>query len=895
MLKSALTLFALTALGAHALGQDVKYEKYVLPNGMKVILHEDHSLPIATVNTWYYVGSKDEPPHRSGFAHLFEHLMFMGTKRVPGNQFDVIMESGGGNNNASTSSDRTNYYSFGPSALLPTLLWLDADRLEDFGKSMDQKKLDLQREVVKNERRENFENAPYGMVYPAIEKSMYPDGHPYQIDTIGLPEDLNAATVKDVQDFFSTFYEPNNASLVVAGDFDSAQIKPLIAQLFGTLPRANDPIHRTASPVELHEVQRLTLTDKVQAERTYMVWHSPAYYKPGDAESDLLGDVLAGGFGSRLYQRLVVKDQLASDVSASQNSSYLQSLFAISATAKEGVPLDKLEKAIDEEVEKLKQEGPTESELARYVTQREVQSLDSLQSLASKADRLNQYEFYLGEPNSFKWDLDRYRKATPADVKNWANKILDLNGRLILRVVPPNPVPEQNPRDTRPAAAPEGKFTLPTPTEFTLSNGINVFYWERPQLPLMSLSMLLKRGSASDPNDKVGLSYAMTDMLSQGAGNLSAEEFNNQMEMLGASFAAAPSVTSTYANLNVLSANFDKALHLYREALLNPKLDAGDWEREQSLMLDDIKQRADDPGTVARMVALREFFGAENAYGRPTSGTTQGISKISIADIKREQAALVHPAIATFFAAGSLPASSVRASLEKEFGKWKPSASALPEPSFAPAANQSFRVVIVDKPDAVQTVIRFILPGSAYSDPNRLTLQALGTLFGGTFTSRLNQNLREDKGYTYGAGSSFIFEKPLGYFVASSSVRADVTGASLKEFLSEFKKIQGGDVSEEEVLKARTSMRTDEVASLASLDGILSVAENLYINDRGLSSITDELDALSKLRADQVNALAQKSLGLGRGVLVLVGDKASILKQIEGMNLPAPVVVKGLE
>lgn len=889
LLSSALAFIVLSAMA-----QDVKYEKYTLPNGMKVILHEDHSLPVATINTWFYVGSKDEPPRRSGFAHLFEHLMFMGTERVPGNQFDVIMESGGGNNNASTTTDRTNYYSFGPSALLPTLLWLDADRLEDFGRMMDQKKLDLQREVVKNERRENYENAPYGKVFLAIDKAMYPDGHPYQIDTIGLPEDLDAAQVGDVKEFFKTFYEPNNASLVVAGDFNPAQIKPLIASLFGTLPRADDPIHKSAPPVELHEVKRLTLSDRVQAPRTYMVWHSPAYYKPGDAQADLMAGILTNGFSSRLYQRLVVKDQLASDVGAFQSSSYLQSLFVIQATAKEGVSQDKLEAAIDDELDKFRKSGPTSDELSRQKAQRETQALNGLQSLEGIADKLNEYEFYVGEPNSFKWDLDRYRNMTTADVKTWANKILHPNGRLILRVVPQNQVPEQNPRNTRPAPAAEGTFRLPSPTEMSLSNGIKVFYWQRDQLPLMTLSMLLKNGAANDPPGKSGLANATADMLSQGAGKLDVEAFSNALDALGASFGASPSQTFTTVGLNVLSSNFDKALPLYADAVMRPQLKAEDWKREQELFIDSFKQDADDPGTVARAVAMREFFGPDNPYGRRVSGETASVSKITIDDIKGEHRALFNPANATFFAAGSLPAEQVKASLEKEFGAWK-GGTPLPRQTYPAPATQNLKVVIVDKPDAVQTVIRFVMPGYKYGDPNRISLEALGTILGGTFTSRLNQNLREAHGYTYGAGSSFNFEPDLGYFVASSSVRADVTGESLKEFLAEFKKIRGGDISEDEALKARTSLRTDEVTSISSLGGVVSAAEMMYLNGRSLADVSADLDAMSKLNAGQINPLANGSIALEKGVLVLVGDKAQIMKQITGLGLPAPVVVEGIK
>ena len=304
----------------------VPFEKYRLDNGFTVILHEDHRLPIAAVDLWYRVGAKDEPVKRSGFAHLFEHLMFMGTWRAPEGEFDQLMEKGGGANNATTSSDRTNYFSWGPANLLPTLLWLEADRLEHLGDAMNQKKLDLQREVVRNERRQSYENEPYGMAELEIDGLMYPEGHPYHIPVIGTHEDLVAATVDDVKGFFATWYVPNNCSLVVAGDFDPASTKKLIASLFGSLPKKPEPPHRDAAPVRLEKKKEKTLTDaNVQFPRVSMVWHSPKAMAPGDAECDIIGKILSDGIISRLQKRLIYDETLANSVMAFQQSQRLGS------------------------------------------------------------------------------------------------------------------------------------------------------------------------------------------------------------------------------------------------------------------------------------------------------------------------------------------------------------------------------------------------------------------------------------------------------------------------------------------------------------------------------------------------------------------------------------------
>lgn len=890
-MRAILCLAAVAALLATACGQNVKYEKYTLPNGMTVILHEDHSLPVATVNLWYHVGSKDEAPHRSGFAHLFEHLMFMGTKRAPTGDFDKTMEGGGGNNNASTTQDRTNYYDYGPSLLLPTLLWLEADRLEDLGRMMDQKKLDLQREVVKNERRENFENAPYGMVGMKIDEAMYPEGHPYHVDTIGLPEDIDAATVKDVQDFFATYYLPNNATMVVAGDFEPKSTKSLIDSLFGTLPRGNDPIHKTAPEPALHEVKRLTLVDKVPQARTYMVWHSPAMYKPGDGELDLLAGILSDGFASRLYQRLVVKDQLASDVGAEQGSQYLGSLFTITATAKEGISSDKLEAAIDDEIAKMIATGPTAEEVAREKSKWQFGSLSRLQDLQDVADRMNQYDFYLGEPNSFKWDLERHTKPEPAQVQEWAKRVLDPNARLILRVVPESDKPTQNPRDQRPPILTEKEFKLPLPAQFKLANGIKVFYFNRPELPLMSVSAMFAAGAASDPPEKAGLAELTAGMLSQGAGDLDAEQFSQQLDALGASFSASAGNLVTGVNLATTEGNFEKALHLFANSMIRYRSDAPAWEREKSLRLDELSQEAEDPESVARLVSMREFFGTSHAYGRSALGTRATVSKLSLEDMRSEHQAIYQPGLMTLFVAGSLPLDQVKAMLDKEFDSWQPSGAAAKTLTFPAAANKSFRVVIVDKPQAVQTVIRFVFPGEPYASPKRVALEAITTLLGGTFTSRLNNNLRESKGYTYGAGAGSVFEPGLGYMTAGSSVRSDVTGASIQEFLNEFARLRTGDIQEPEAAKARASMRTETIASLESLGGMIGTLESLYTHGQTMDDLARELRGYSDLTATTLNPIAKQSVSLDSAVLVLVGDKDLILKQIAGLKLPKPEIL----
>jgi zinc protease len=416
-------------------GLEVPHQQYTLDNGLTVVLVEDHSLPQVVINLWYDVGSKDERAGRTGFAHLFEHLMFMGTTRLPGSGFDDLMEAEGGWNNAWTSEDATDYYSVGPSQLLTTLLWMDADRMEGLAGAMTQDKLDLQREVVRNERRQSYENAPYGELWLTVPQVMYPQGHPYAHTVIGSHEDLQNAELQDVIDFFQSWYVPNNCSLVVAGDFDPAELKPFLLTTFGSLKRTDTPARVEHTPVDKPVVPLTELTDDVEVPMSTLLWHSPAAFAPGDAEHDLLADILAGGRSSRLYRRLVVQDGLATEVEAYQSSQQLQSLFMIQVKPTEGHTLPELEAVVFDELVKLAASGPTEAELKATRNRTELAFLQGLESLHARATRLNRYVQAYGTADKLQDDVDRYRKATAEDLARAAAG-LTADRAALVRILP---------------------------------------------------------------------------------------------------------------------------------------------------------------------------------------------------------------------------------------------------------------------------------------------------------------------------------------------------------------------------------------------------------------------------------------------------------------------------
>lgn len=888
-------LLAVAGFALPLLAQDVPVEKYTLPNGMTVILHQDRSLPIATINIWYSVGAQDEPLGRSGFAHLFEHLMFMGTKRVAGNQFDILMETSGGSNNANTDLHRTDYFSSGPSAILPTLLWLDADRLEDMGLNMNQEKLDKQRDVVRNELRQTVENAPYAKADELLWSMLFPEGHPYRTGVIGTHEDLEAANVANVKDFFANFYVPNNGSLVVAGDFDPAAIKPLISDLYGTIPPGAAIPRKYTKPTSpiphrLTEVKRATAIDKVQLPRVQYTYLSPVGYGPGDAEMRLVGMALADGKSSRLYKRLVMDEQLAADVGAGQYSYPLGSLFQINVLALPDADLARVEAIMDEELAKLVASGPTTDELERAQASIEAGMLAQMQSLEAKAAMLNEYQAAWGEPNSFKRDLDRYRTATIDAVKNWAAETLTPNARVITRVLPEEPERAPTARDTRPADIAPTPFTVPAPTTFTLANGVKVLLWSRKDIPLVSMRLLSLPPASLDAPSKEGQFELAAQMFSEGAGDLDSLAFEDALQRLGASLEAGADEERFDVAFSVLKRNLDKGVALFADAIVRPRMDPTDFDRVKSLHIEDLQQADETPAALAAKVANRELFGSANPYATPSVGTVQTVSSLSLQDAKAALAAALRPESSTLLVAGDVTQADLEPLLNKALANWKASAPAPAGGSeFSIPAHNTLRVYLVDRPGATQTVIRFQAPSVPFATDRRVAMNLLNTLFGGTFTSRLNQNLREDHGYTYGARSRFDLDRSAGSFYATAQVQAEVTGPSIQEFMNEFARLTKADLTDEEVSKARETARNATVEQFSSLDGMLAAAESRLASGVPLDSIAGDLAKASTIKTPELAALAgQIAQSLNTGVLVLVGDKSVIMPQLETLNLPAP-------
>jgi predicted Zn-dependent peptidase len=867
-------------------------ETYALANGLTVVLHPDHSLPKVVIDTWFAVGSKDEPPGRSGFAHLFEHLMFMGTGRVPGDQFDLLMERGGGSNNASTGQDHTSYHSSGPPALLPTLLWLDAERLDALAEHMTDDKLDLQRDIVRNERRQGTENTPYGKVELLLPAALYPPGHPYHHPVIGSHEDLQAATLADVLAFFHEHYVPANATLVVAGDFQPSEAKPLIERTFGALAARPSPAHRRAAPVVLEHEERRLETDRVEFPKLYLAWHSPPAYSRADAELQLLGAILAEGPASRLEQRLVFERRLAQEVDATQSPAELGSVFLIEALAAPGANLEEIKAEILAVLAELARDGPTEEELVRAKTRLEARFLRRMESLLARAEAIQAYRRFFGQSDGFRRDLERWTLATRTGLRDVARAVFG-PGRVDLRILPEDASLARSELDERPSDLARRPYVPPTPESGVLGNGIPVALARRPGCGLFSGALVLGGGEALFSAPQAGAATLAARWLESGAAGRDAAGFAAALEGLGATLSVQAGRDELTLEFGGLAARRAETLDLLADLVLRPRLTPGDLERERALLASAIRARDDDPAVVARNAARALLFGPLDPRGRALEGTLESVTALGPEALRAALPALLHPARARFVLAGDLELPELLELLETRFGSWSSSAPpALPprEPLVEPPPG---RIALVDRPDAPQTVIQILRPLAGAEGLERAALAAVDTVLGGTFTSRLNANLREEKGFTYGAQSRILQEGQQFLLSAGASVVTEHTAASLIEFRAEFERLARAGITAEELGKAVESRRMRLAETFETTASCARALAELARNGRPLEAQATDLAALDALTLEDANRCARSGLyEWPDQVVVLVGDRDAILAQLGTAGFEAPLEVR---
>jgi zinc protease len=880
----------------------VEFEKYTLPNGLQVILHVDRKLPVVHVNQWFHVGSKNEKANRTGFAHLFEHVMFQGSKNATGEYFSYVEKAGAnlftGGVNGTTSNDRTNYFATVPSGNLEYLLWLESDRLATLGEALTKEKLDNQRDVVKNERRQGLENVPYGRAFKLLYENLHPKGHPYSWDVIGIHEDLTAASLEDVQEFFKTYYSPNNLSLVIAGDFDPVEAKRLVAKYFGPIP-PGPALDRPALNIPRLDGEKIVeVKDRVPQERTYIAWPTPPFYQPGDAELDIVANILSDGLSSRLNKSLVYDRQIASDVTAFQISQEISSLFIVIATARPGASLNQIEQLIADEIARLAKEGPTAAELARAKTKWEfnfVTGLERIGGFGGKADRLNSYNTFMGDPGKFEFDLNRYRNATAEGVREIASRWLNTRNRLVVRFHP-----ETSQRDTQvsqldrskqPTFGADRAYAAPEVKTARLENGLELYVVERKELPKVAISFATKTGSVTDTAQKAGLARLALVTMDLGTKTRKALEIEDSLGDLGTSLQEGPGREVSSIALEVLKRNVAPAMAIFADVVRNPTYPASEIERQKKITIDSIAQQLNDPNSIGSRVQNMVVFGADHPYGRPGIGFASTVSQITTADLARFHDTYVKPANSVLIFAGDITLAEATELARLHFGSWSgaaPAAISIP----APQPMGTGKVFLVDKPDAAQTVVIEIVNAPLRKSDEFYAFNLADAVWGGGFQSRLNLNLREDKGYSYGTFSSVVQYSKGSLWVARGGVQTNKTKESVIEFVNELKGIAGSKpITETELADAKGNRVRGYAQQFETLGQLVGNIAQLWSQNLPLSELQRLPDETLRASLASVNAVAQRYAVPGKATLLLVGDLSKIEAGIRELNLGEIVIL----
>jgi zinc protease len=874
-------LFLSVSAGGQGLPK-IPFEKFVLKNGLQVILHEDHTVPVVAVNVWYHVGSHNEKVGRTGFAHLFEHMMFQGSEHQPGEYFTPLQKIGG-SVNGSTSEDRTNYWENVPSNYLELALWLESDRMGFLLPAMTQDKLDNQRNVVKNERRQGLENQPYGKVEELMCALLYPADHPYSWSVIGSQEDLSRASREDVEDFFRTYYAPNNASLCIAGDFDPKTARALAEKYFADIP-PGPAINRLQEWIpKLNGEKRMSAEDRVSLPRIYIAWHTPAYYAPGDAELDILGSVLSQGKTSRLYKSLVYDKQIAQDVRAYQSSREIGSNFQIEVTAKPGRGLEEIEKAVEQELDALKDGGVTEAELTQAKNNFEadfVWRLENIGGFGGKADRLNEYNVMLEDPDRFQWDLDRHVKLTAADVQKVARQYIGRD-RVVLSILPSGDLkaeaaPVEHAAEPKPAAEPG--FVPPRVQKAVLRNGLEVLVVEDHKLPVVNMALVVRSGWASDPKNRPGAASLTSELLDEGTATRSALQIAEETKNLGADLSTVSSFDASYVNLGILKKELDRGLALLGDIVTHPSFPGEELERQRRIYLGRIEQEAMQPNTSAMKVFYRTLYGPDHPYAQPYtgSGTESSIKALTRDDLEEYWKTVYHPNNAAVVVAGDVTLEEMTAKLDKLFKDWAPAkvpVVAIPPVKPLPGT----KIFLVDKPGAAQSVVIAGNPGVERSSPDYYALQVMNTALGGKFTSRINLNLREEKGYTYGARSNFTATRSTGAFLVSAPVHSQYTKETVAEIEKELRGICGEKpLGAEELEDCKNYLIKGFAQRFSSTGWVANQLADQVKFGLPENTLGRYIPSVQAVAAASAGSVAKKYVHPGALLYIIVGDVAKI-------------------
>ena len=805
---------------------DIPYERFVLDNGLTVIVHEDHKAPIVAINTWYHVGSKNEKPGKTGFAHLFEHLMFGGSEHAPGRYIDGMERIGATDLNGTTNPDRTNYFENVPTSAVDFTLWMESDRMGHLLGALDQKTLDLQRGVVQNEKRQG-ENQPYGVTRQLLTQNTYPAGHPYSWTTIGEMADLDAASMTDVKDWFKTYYGPSNVVIVIAGDIDAKTAREKVTKYFGDIPAGQPVAHQEVWIAKMTGTHRQVVQDRVPQARIYKVWNIPEY---GSAEADyldLVSDCLSSGKSSRFYKRLVYEDQIATDAAATVDLREIGGQFVIRASARPGQSIAQVEKELDEELARFIKSGPTPDEMQRVKAQYQanfIRGIERIGGFGGKSDRLAQSEVFRGSPDAYKISLQRVHLATAEDLRAAAQRWLS-DGVYILEV---DSFPDYKTatagadRSKAPDTGTPPELKLPKFHRATLSNGLKIILAERHEVSLVNFTLAADAGFASDASTSPGTANLAMLVLTDGTRTRDALKISDELESLGATLKGSSNLDLSFISLSALTAKLDPSLDLFADVVLNPSYPENEVKREQKLVLAGIEREQNAPATLALRILPELLYGKEHPYGNPLtgSGTKESVAKLTREDLVRFHDSWLRPSNSTMVVVGDTTLAEVTPKLEKLFAGWKGgTAPAKNLKTVAVAPKPS--VYLIDKPGALQSVIIAGVVAPPRANPQEIAIEAMNNSLGGMFGARLNMNLREDKHWSYGARTVLRDARSQRPFYAVAPVQTDKTKEALVEMNKEFRGITGDHpVSADELAKIQLNETLKLPGSRETLDAL---------------------------------------------------------------------------
>lgn len=903
----------------------VEFEKYELENGLDVILHQDKSDPIVSVAIQYGVGSNREKTGRTGFAHLFEHMLFQESENVAQDQFFKKIQDAGGTLNGGTWKDGTVYYEVVPKNAMETVLWLESDRMGYLINTITQAAFTNQQEVVQNEKRERVDNNPYGHESWVIDKNIYPEGHPYNWQVIGELVDLQNATVDDVKEFYDKFYGPNNATLVLAGDFEKEDAKALIEKYFGEIKRRQEVTPLTPQPVTIAETVRLYHEDNfANTAQLNMVWPTTYQYTEDAYALDFLSVLLSSGKKAPIYKVLEKEKELTSSYYAYNNSQELAGEFYVTVTANSGKSLNDIEKGIFEAFAMFEKEGVTDRDIERIKAGLETQFYNGISSVLGKSFQLAQYNTFTGDPGFIEQDIKNIKKVKKEDILRVYNKYLKDKPYVITSFVPKGqmeliaenstkaPVVEEEIKENVAAIIEETKeeivktpslidrskeptqgespsLNIPTSWAATLTNGMKVYGIEQNEIPTVNFSIRMDGGHLLDNMDKNGIANLMTDIMMEGTAKKTPEQLEEEIELLGASINMYTGKEAIFITGNTLTRNFDKTMELVKEILLEPRWDIEEFAMIKTSTINGIKRSDADPNAVANRVYNKLLYGEDHIFAHPTSGTVASVEAITMEDLKAFYTKNFSPSISSIHVVGKIDKDKTLKTLKGLENAWVAKEVKIPE---YPIANNRDKASLyfVDIPDAKQSVINIGNIGLARNDADFFPAEVMNYKLGGSFSGNVNLILREEKGYTYGANSRFSGSKIPGTFTASSSVRTNTTGESVSIFKDEIKKYKEG-ISQEDLDFTKNALIKSNARRFETQGSLLGMLQEMSEYGLAPNYIEKEEEVIRNMTLEQHKALANKLLDESKMAYLVVGDAATQYSQFQLMDFDEVMLI----